>query len=264
MAKIPTDANLISPMGDMGIAVAIGAIKGWAPERKFGMNPAVAAGVQEEIWPLGTIRSLPTAAATTTIVSDSSADTLTSGTGAWTVVVQGLDDDYNFITETVNMAGLTPVNLSQQFRRLFRAYVQYTGSSGYNVGNLTVTIGGVAQAYVEAAEGQTHIAAGTVPAGTSFLINYYSVGVGRMAGNTDAQILGQIRLYDEAGTNNHQSWRTISDVWVYNGQEHTNSVSTTVLPEKTDYRVLISSSAATQAHAIIGGFFITTATQGNF
>ena len=244
---------------------ALGLCDGWESFRKFGMNPDVAVSTLEEMWPLGTVRQLPTAAGAVTLVSSSTADDADpAGTGAWTVEIQGLDANYLEQSETFSMDGTTPVVGSKSFLRVFRAFVTYTGSGGVNAGNITGSIGGNNLIYIEANEGQSHLAAGTVPADKYFLINYYTVGVGRMAGNTDCQIFGQIRLYDATATNNHQSWRTISDVWVYNGQEHTNSVSRTILPPRTDYRVAILSSATTQAHAIVGGYLVKTDTVGRY
>lgn len=267
-ALIPTDKNLMSPMGDLGFCVAVGALDGYTSFRKFGMNSDVGASSLEEMWTLGTVRTLPTAAAVASIASDSveddpvKADT-NPGTGAHAIIVIGLDADYNEVTEAVTLNGTGAVTTTTEYLRLYRAYCTTVGTAGYNVGNITISIGGNNQAYIEAQQGQTHLASYTVPLGKTLVINYYNAGVGRMAASGDANINGEIRLYDETSANNYQSWRSISDIFLYNGQSHTNDRSYTILPEKTDLRMLIFSSSATQAHGTVAGFLIDKRTQGN-
>lgn len=242
--------------------VALGLVPGWTAFRKFGMNPAInGSNVLEDMWPVGGQRVLPTSAGVATVVSDSAEDDLDEatppGTGVYTIVVEGLDANFLEVSETVTMQGTTPVNTTQTFRRINRAYCVDDGTGLSNAGNITISVGGNTQAYIEANEGQTHLAMGTVPADKVFVINYYNVGIGRMAGSTDCQIFGQIRLYDESSQDDYDAWRTISDIWLWNGQEHTGT-AITVLPPRTDYRIVANSSAATQGHGIVSGFLVTT------
>lgn len=221
--------------------------------RKFGMNPAVGSGVQEEMWELGTIRTLPTAAFVATLSSSSAADDLV-GTGARKVIVMGLDENYAEVSETVDMDGLSNVSTTQTFLRVFRAYATEVGTGGVNAGNITITLNATNQLYIAAGAGQSALASYTVPAAHTLVIDYYAVGVGRMAGSSDANIEGQIRLYDETSTNNYQSWRSISNLYIYNGANYTNDRAITLIPEKTDIRMLITSSVATQAHGVVAGY----------
>lgn len=264
MAKIPTDGNLVSPMGDLATAVAIGAIGGWVSFRLFAMNDDVnGGGTTEDIWPMGTVKVWPTLADQAVVVSDNAADT-SAGTGAQTVFVGGLDEDYNEVSEIVTMNGLANVNTINSYLRINRIYCLRVGTAGVNVGNISISIGGDVQKYVEAGEGNCHCGFWTVPAGKTILINTYSAGVGRMGGSSDAQIEGQIRLYDEDSNDNYQSWRTISDIYLYNGGRHYNDGSVVSLPERTDIRGQITSTSATQCDFVFGGFVIDNATQGNF
>ena len=235
------------------LGVAAGMFKGARAFRKFGRNPTT--NGTEDIWAFGGVRVAPTAAGVVSLVSSDAADTLL-GTGAQIVVVQGLDADYNEIAENVEMSGTTPAVTTAEFLRVFRMFVAHVGSGEVNAGNITATIGGDVQAYISAGDGQTAIAHYTVPADHILVVDYYSVGVGRMAGTADANIKAQIRAYDPTSNNNYQSWRSISNLQLYNGQEHVNSKSVTILPARTDLRVQCVSSAATQAHAIYGGYLI--------
>jgi hypothetical protein len=140
MGTIPTDNNLMSPMGDMTVAVALGAIPGYASFRKFGMNDAIVSGTQE-MWPTTGLRTLPTSAGQFSIVSDSAEDdpdeATPPGTGAWTVVVEGLDSNYEEISETVTLSGLTPVlSVGTDWFRINRAYNVTAGTDAVNAGQL--------------------------------------------------------------------------------------------------------------------------------
>ena len=251
---------------DFKVAVAAGLVPGWRRFRKFGMNDDVDTGT-EQIWPLGTIKVLPTAAAVASVVSSSSADGV-GGTGARTIIVGGLDANYEEVEEEVTMTGITPVNTTQTFLRLNRAYAVDVGSGGINAGNITVSIGGNAQAYIEASEGQSHQLDYCVPAGHTYLIDVYSATVGD-SGVDAMQILGQIRLYDEtAPTNNYQSWRTISDLYMPE-ESRINDASVTALPQKTDIRGLATTNGNNHAVTLItDGYLVRndvlSAYQGGF
>ena len=238
--------------------VALGLVPGWTTFRKFGTNPDVGTST-EDIWGVGGVRVLPTTAATAVVASSSLEDDGDpAGTGAYTVEIRGLDANYVEQSEVITLNGTANVNSVNSYLRVDRAFVRECGSSDTNVGNITITVGGNAQASILAGQGQTAIAMYTVPAGKYWMIDYYSVGVGRMAGSSDCNIEGQIRLYNDtvAATNEHEGWRSISNLHMYNGQEHANPSSVTIIPPKTDVRAQITSSVATQAHAIIGGYLI--------
>ena len=234
--------------------VALGLVPGWENFRKFGMNSAVASGT-EEMWPLGTTKVWPTSAAVVSVTSSSASDDGDpAGTGARTLQIDGLDSNFKEISETITMNGTTAVTTTQTFYRVNRAIVLTAGTAGNNVGNITGTISGNAQLYIEASEGQTHQTHYTVPAGKTLLVDNYSIRVGRMSGSTDLHILAQIRL--NAGASD-EAWRSISDIFLWNGGDHTNDSSVTAIPAKTDVRQRIISTAATQCSGIFGGYLVT-------
>ena len=234
--------------------VALGLVHGWRWLRKFGMNHVVPGNSNPvDIWPAASVRTLPSAAGTLSIVSTDADDTVL-GKGGNTVTVQGLDANYDEITETVDLAGLTPAVTSQSFLRVNRAFVATANAAGtgngFNEGEITVTRGSDIQAYIEATEGQTHQAMYTVPAGHTLLIKGYRWTVGRMTGATDIQMKGEIQLF---GTG---SWRVISDIYAYGPAGYSNPAGATVAPEKTELRVQCISSAATEASGIFDGYLI--------
>ena len=262
MAQIPTDKNYLNPMGDFRIAVAIGAIPGWESFRKFGMNPDVDTGT-EELWPLGTLRVLPTSAGALSIVSSSAEDdpdeATPPGTGCWTLTVQGLDSNYAPIEETVTMTGTTPVvSSSSDWWRVNRAFCVTAGTNGNNVGNITITLDSQTQAYVEASQGQTHQTHYTVPAGCTLMVTQFHITGGRMA-NTDMQIWSQVKLFG-----NNTAWRTLDDTFMYENN-FVNDADVFVIPEKSEIRQrIVATTTNGEVACTWSGYLIDNATQGNF
>jgi hypothetical protein len=245
---------------NLTLKVGLGHEPGWRNLRKFGMNPAVTSSSSQEMWPIGTAKVLPTAAGALAVASDSAEDdeneATPPGTGAFSIRVEGLDANYEEISEDIALTGTTPAASTASFLRVNRAYCTTVGSNGVNVGNITISIGGNAQAYIEANEGQTHQTHYTVPAGHTWVVTGYFMQVGRMAGAVDLHILGQIRLYDETSNDNYQSWRTISDIYLWNGADWMNDGTATPIPAKSDVRQVIDTDATTQASAVISGYLI--------
>lgn len=232
------------------IAVAAGKIPGWRWFRKFGMNDAVGTGAIEDCWPPGTVRVLPATAYVASLSSDDVNDNgVTPSTGALTVTVEGLDSAYVEVSEVVTLNGAAAVTTTQTFLRLNRMSVTTAGTSERNEGNISATLNGVLQAYIEALEGQTHQTLYTVPAGHTWIINDYHIKVGRMAGNTDAQVSGQVKPFGGA-------WRFISDIYVYGPDEWHAFDSVSVIPAKSEVRVQINSSGATELSAVAAGYLV--------
>ena len=143
---------------------------------KFGFNPDVDDS-PETVWAEGGLYSY-LSAATVLKISSSSTDDTSAGTGARTVELQGLDGDYNQISETVTLNGQTAVNTTKSFLRIFRMVVKTAGTGAQNAGVIyagtgTVTLGVPANKYATIAIGdnQTLMALWTVPAGyTAYLL----------------------------------------------------------------------------------------------
>ena len=231
-------------------AVALGQVPFWRGFRKFGMNDGVPASGMEEMWPVGTVKVWPSAAAVASTVSDDAADD-GAGTGTRTLVIEGLDASFNEVSETITMDGVTPVLTTQTFLRINRAYGLTAGSGGVNAGNISISVGGDLQAYVEAMEGQTHQTHYTVPAGHVLIVDNFTIGVGRLAGSADCHVASSVR--DATSANPH--WRAISDVYLYQSI-HQNDGSSTVIPAKYDITQTIASTAATQAFSVYSGYLV--------
>jgi hypothetical protein len=203
------------------------------------------------MWSAGELRVLPSEAAVCIATStDANDDGNPASTGASVIRIEGLDANYDEITEDITLEGLSNATGSKSFLRINRAYITTAGSSEVNEGDITVTIGGNTQAFIEANQGQTHQTHFTVPNGKYFLITSYFIGVGRMGGSTDLHILGQIKLDGQT------SWRSITDIYLWDGGRHHNDHGAELIPPKTEIRQRIISTATTQAHGIYGGYLI--------
>lgn len=106
----------------------------------LGSNLDIDTGVTEDVWSEGGTYQWPSAAAETSIVSSSANDDVL-GTGARTVKVHGLNSDLREISEVVDMDGVTPVVLTEQYYRINFVEVMSAGSGAANAGAIQVKHG---------------------------------------------------------------------------------------------------------------------------
>jgi hypothetical protein len=203
------------------------------------MNPDIDTG-QEDVWAAGGTRLLPTAAATCSVVSTSANDDGDPvGTGARTVTIEGLDANYDEITETVTMNGVGAVTTVQSFLRVNTASVATAGSAETNVGNISISIGGNIQAYIEDTEGHAHLALYTVPRNHTWFVTEYILTTGRQSATADLQFLGQVK---HGGV-----WHSIEDHFLYQSV-YINSGFVQVIEETQEFRV----RAASNTDSLVG------------
>ena len=157
---------------DFYLAVAKGDFTGYSRVSKFGLNESVPTTF-ESVWEESSVYPWPSSAGVVTVTSSSSNDTNSSGTGARTLTIEGLDASHNLLSETVNMNGTGNVVTSGSFYRVFRMSVITAGSLETNAGKITATISGTTVATITAGNGQTLMAVYTVPAGkTAYIVNF--------------------------------------------------------------------------------------------
>lgn len=161
-APFPVDANFARQ-------VALGNITGYALRKLYG-SAALTSG--PKIVESGTI-AFPTAARTHQVKSDST-DDASAGTGARTVVIEGLDDSYDEQSETVTLNGTTNVATANTYLRINRMYVATAGSGEVNAGNITATANTdltvTCRIDTGYADNQTHSTRYTVPNGKTALV----------------------------------------------------------------------------------------------
>lgn len=93
--------------------------------------------------------TLQAAAGIVTLVSTSILDNgVTPGTGARTILIEGLDANFNEATEVVNLNGTVAVATAASFLRIHKMTVAAAGSTKANQGTITATIGGANQCVI--------------------------------------------------------------------------------------------------------------------
>ena len=127
----------------------------------FGINNAVGTSF-ETIFDDGGVYPFPDTAQTLSVVSDDAGDTMS-------VLITGLDGDYNQITETVTLTGQTGVSTSQSFLRVNDARI----TSGENAGDITISSGSDVVAIIKAGDGVHQAMVYSVPAGHSLFIKKF-------------------------------------------------------------------------------------------
>lgn len=140
---------------------------------KFGRNTDIDTTTDpEDVWDAGGLYPDETAASVHGVTS-ASANDAAAGTGARTIRIEGLDANYNRIQEDVTLNGVTNVNTTNSYLRVFRAYVLTAGTVGTNDGAITIqhNTSTNTAAVISAGKGQTEMAIYTIPAGyTGFIV----------------------------------------------------------------------------------------------
>ncbi len=244
------------------LEVAKGNIPGHSIVNKFGHNDAVSTG-GEDVWEGGgDYGFFPTSAVSIDIKSSSSSDDGDPvGTGARTVVIYGLDENWAEKTsETITLNGTTEVAIAGTWMRVFRLVVLTAGSAGTNVGNITAQCvgagGGLADntvgIYVAADDGQTQHAIYTVPAGKSA---YFLKGYVGMADDDKAGEVARFKWMARPNNGTTGAWATKGQAsvhsqgaaWIYEYGAPSGPI-----PAKTDIKIRCHQTTATVG--VVGGF----------
>lgn len=169
--------------GEFYDSVGLGLVSGASRVAALGNNPDVDTAAAEDVWSGGGTYPWMTGATSLEVVSDSANDT-GAGTGARTVLVNGLDANYATVAQTVTLDGLTPVALPTQLYRINSALIMSAGSGKVNAGTLTVRNagGGTTRAVIPVGYGITRQAVYTVPAGKTLAINSQMFCINRTGG----------------------------------------------------------------------------------
>lgn len=159
---------------DQGDSVSANLTPGWTRVSGIGFNPQVdTASVPQDAWGGAGLYPWLAAASQLEVVGGVNDVNLT-GTGAWKVLVAGLDANYNPISAVVALNGTTPVQLPVLFYRIngIRCTEANRAGLGTNGANLTVrdTGGGTVRGIILAGKGVARQAPYTVPAGFTLFV----------------------------------------------------------------------------------------------
>lgn len=202
---------------------------------EFGNNPAVDG--EEDIWENGGAYEFPLVAFETEIVGLPN-DMVTSD-GAHSVEINGLDADYNEITEVATLTGATPVTLANSFFRINNAHVEVCGASNVNSGNIAISHTGSATiGLIGPLHGQAMQALYTVPANVSGHVIDWHFNMARRAEKTGAECEVQFQTRKE-----NSAWTVRGLIEAEDGFNYVRKYETNVglpLAERTDIRVRVT------------------------
>lgn len=235
------------------LQVSRGQITMHATKYKFGYSTVID-GTLYPIWNLAANRIYLTTAVAMK-VSSTSANDASSGTGARTVLIEGLDQNYLSISETITLTGQTEVPTTKSYLRINGITVITMGSNGGNAGTIyvgtgTVTTGVPAAVHELIPPGFNKEASGvyTVPAGyTAFL----QVGGLSCQDNGNGFVTGRLVV------SNQGSPFITSAVTVFStGQVNYDFPYPISIPEKSDVEARAISSSGTNAVTSYFGFVL--------
>lgn len=148
---------------------SFGRVSGHSRVAVYGHSPTPTAGT--DVWEGATAYPFQTSATKLEILSASASDTA-AGTGARTMMIAGLDTNFNPISEVITMNGTTPVQSANTYLRVNGLNIMTSGSGHTNAGDITlrVTGAGATQAIARAGYGYAKQCVYTVPAGNTLLV----------------------------------------------------------------------------------------------
>jgi hypothetical protein len=183
---------------DFLIEVAKGKVPKHSLVHKFARNPSVVNGATEGILQASTAFTFRQSVSKFKIAVGGNAADDAAGLGAQGVVLQGIDDSLNEVTDTLVSAGASAsADGAVDFWRVHRAWVHPCGTyGGNNTGNIVITdsAGAASHIMIAAGEGQSQYGAFTIPTGhTGYLISVH--------GSVDAAKPADILMYTRKNFN---------------------------------------------------------------
>lgn len=216
-----------------GIGIGSGEYTNMSAIHKFGLVEGNNSSAWSTIWtPADSASTIlypwGHSAGLVSVVSTSSQDG-PAGSGTLTILIQGLDTNYELQEESITLNGTNPVLGQLTFSRVFRANA-VTGDT--NVGDVNISIGGSLVAQIAAEYGQTLQCAYTVPAGKTAYLKDFEASTSK----NQEMIIGIFRR-DFGGV-----FRVASTIALYQmSASHTFEVPVR-MDEKTDIDVRVKGS----------------------
>jgi hypothetical protein len=178
-----TDVKIVRTVNDPVIDRNLGLINYQQAKRKWGVNEAVGNSVHEDVWAEGGDYPLLETATTVRIQAGGDVNDTAAGSGAREITIEGLDQNWNEVTETIATAGASAsASTTTTFIRVNRVYVSDCGTfAGNNTGIIRIedtaaTVGVLA--HIPAGLGNTFQAIVAVPAGKTIYITKVNTSVG--------------------------------------------------------------------------------------
>lgn len=218
--------------GDLFFAISMGKVPGLSAQLVAGENPAVG-NTFSDLWDFaGETLSYPIAPETWTASSTSENDKV-GGTGAQSLTVHSLDEEWNPLTTIVPMDGTTPVIINNMHIRHRQTMVTEWGSSGINEGTITIVSGANNRARINIGLNNSLDGHYSVPNGKVALLSQFMENTSK---NNDLVIRPQFRLFGS-------KFYSLPTQSIYEGTMYADfSKSMIPLPSKTDIKTIAKSN----------------------
>lgn len=125
------DATVVRPT-ERGMEVSRGLVQGTQFNNEFGRNLNTVTG--DAIWATSTAYVEPASAELCNVKSTSTQDDNGGGTGAGAIIITGINELYDVVTETVLLNGTTDVITVNRYWNIHRAHVSAKAPSGTDAG----------------------------------------------------------------------------------------------------------------------------------
>lgn len=196
--------------------VALGRRQGASTWNKFGYNNDVDVATSPEVIAAygGTFQYVTTGE-TLTIVSSSTADDGDpAGTGANSIIIYGVDENWDRQTEVVTLNGTTNVVTSTSWIGINRISVYLAGSGKKNAGNITATFtsSGYTAAYMPAGQSTTQQIVFYVPQKHQYLatwLYFNAIKLSGGGGNPEVTLKGWV--YSAVSNAEYEVYRDVLD-----------------------------------------------------
>ena len=191
--------------------VALGDITNCVTWNKFGYNEDVDTAAPEVLASFGGSFTPLKTASTLSVVSTSTQDSST-GTGALSLVLTGLDGNYATQQEVIVLNGITPVVTTTTWLGINRAAIFVSGTSDVNVGTIGVTAvtGGATQAQLPAGQGTTQQIIFYTQAGYTALADWLFLNAQKISG-ADPVVTFKGWVYSAVSQSKYEVLRLIID-----------------------------------------------------
>jgi hypothetical protein len=162
---------------DYRAGVMFGMIPTQSRAAAYGHTPTATAN--SDVWEGTSLYPFQFSAVPLEILS-SSANDASAGTGARTMMIAGLDGNWNVQSEIITLNGVTPVATAKSYMRINGLNIVTAGSGNVNAGDITLRLSGAGatQAIARAGYGFAKQAIYTVPASNTLLITDLLFAVG--------------------------------------------------------------------------------------
>jgi hypothetical protein len=140
--------------------VARGKVRGASQIHKFGATPSQSINTTASVWDKGDTLYPWSAFNTPGVLVAAQVGASDNGK---VVTIQGLDENYELVSEDFTLSSTGTVTGTKTFKRVYRGFV--SSGNGENVGQLNFSRGGTQVLRINELRGQTLMAIYTVPAG---------------------------------------------------------------------------------------------------